>query len=202
MGPISPYSIQPHPCFHARVFADFQSVCKRDDPETPLQCFQSCPRRALPPSPTLADQSPTSSALRNDSDVSPTSAFTPPTTRSLLFLRDSPTPPPVEDLLLASPFQFLSTNPLHSLLPEDDLSLSSWHYQIETDLSNSDDEAQFFLQAQDVDTAAQALSEFVLAIYSGQNDLSRQRKAELRVKIHPGASIAGMFFRNNMTFIV
>jgi hypothetical protein len=73
---------------------------------------------------------------------------------------------------------------------------------LEREINALADEGDFFLKAEDVGTAAQGLVEFIVAQHSGQSNISRERRAELKVKIQAKPSISGLFFKSDATFHV
>jgi len=75
-----------------------------------------------------------------------------------------------------------------------------WQNRAAAEIVESPDEYQFFLKAPDVDVAAIALCEFLIATHSGEKNLRLARRNELRVKIQPGSSVEGLFWHGNVTF--
>jgi hypothetical protein len=69
-------------------------------------------------------------------------------------------------------------------------------------ISLSPEEAEFFLRAADIQSAARALIEFAVAVYGGERNISYERRIELGIRIPASSSIPGLFFTNNVTFLV
>lgn len=80
--------------------------------------------------------------------------------------------------------------------------LQHWRDVIDDNLKESNDEEQFFMTANDIDIASQALLEFVMAQHSGEDNLSRSRQSELKVSIRRHSTIAGLFFSSYVTLFV
>ena len=127
--------------------------------------------------------------------IPPPTVIHQPTARVPLFLpeRNTPSPPGDVDDGFATPPP--STENVH-------LSLTGWWLQVSNEIDKSDDESNFYLKAQNLDDAAQALIEFLVAIHSGQRNISRQRRDALKVRIQAGSSLTGLFVNSGLTFHV
>jgi hypothetical protein len=240
-GPITSDSNEPHPCFHARVFWNFQSACASNKVEV-IECLETCTQSKLEESTDAPAHQPSTQplpAICQLPSVQPLSVqvtHQPPPVQPLPAIIHQPLPiqplsatqllpaihqpPPIQPLPATihqpPPIQLLpvvqqvevplfipdSPSPPPASTAGNHLpyvSLTSWRLQVDAELSSSDEEHHFFLKAENVDSAAQALLEFLVSIHSGQDNISRARRTELKVKIQPGASISGLFFTQNLT---
>ena len=82
--------------------------------------------------------------------------------------------------------------------------VNSWRRTVEIALheSGEDDEQEFYLKANDVGSAAEALIEFIISHYSNGTNLPRARQRALNVTIRPHSSIQGLFFSKYVTIVV
>jgi hypothetical protein len=162
-GPITSDSNEPHPCFLARVFWNFQSACASNEVEV-IECLEICPQSKLeeftdapahqPPAQPLPAicQLPSVQPLPVIHQLPPVqplpSIIHQPLPVQLLpivqqaevplFIPDSPSPPPAMTTRNHLPY----------------VSLTSWRLQVDAELSSSDEEHHFFLKAENVDSAA------------------------------------------------
>jgi hypothetical protein len=84
------------------------------------------------------------------------------------------------------------------------LNIESWIEAVKDSIHACEegDEGSFFLKANDIGNAAQALIEFLILQHSTGKNLSRKRQEELKVTIQPHSSLKGLFFSKFATFFV
>lgn len=226
-GPVDA-SLQLHPCFHGRAFKDFVKSLPSDETDDDFACFDACPMPPVPPAapvpPTAAvpPAAPVAAAVPQafvPVPVAPGPVVAVP--EAVIPVPPAPVPtiaaPQAVVPLLAAPgptaaapLAVAHEDPLFlpesSPTPEPDvntfMSFLAWWLEVDTECKKIEEEYSFYLKALDIDRAAQALIEFLIAIHNGQQNLSRQRRAALDVKIQPGSSISGLFIHNTLTFHV